>query len=273
VRPRSKCTSKLQTHPLFREGAPTSRNQQSPDRNKIWSPAPRGSPTPRQTGRPTVGRKLTSTSTSERATHRENTATFRHKVISGHKFQSELDIKTYRLTDRQSRNMTLTLHDTFPWEVCACVCVCVRVRARVCVWECVCVCECELCECVWVSVSVCECESVRENVCVWVCVWVCVCERVCVWVSVCECVSECVRMCVRERENWGEDEFFYKANIVPLTKPSNSVSFAVRATSPFQLRWWKSCPLVGWKNCVELRNKAKYLPVTVPILEPGTSQI
>jgi hypothetical protein len=32
---------------------------------------------------------------SERALHRDNTATFRRKIISGHKFQSELDTKTY----------------------------------------------------------------------------------------------------------------------------------------------------------------------------------
>jgi hypothetical protein len=31
---------------------------------------------------------------SERAPHRDNTATFRQQVISGHKFQSGLDIKT-----------------------------------------------------------------------------------------------------------------------------------------------------------------------------------
>jgi hypothetical protein len=74
-------------------------------------------------------------------------------------------------------------------------------------------------------------------------------------------------------KNWGEDMFFYKASIVPFTKPINSNSFAVHAKSPFQLCWLKSCPLVGWKNCVKLRNKAKYLPVTVPVLESGTSQI
>jgi hypothetical protein len=34
-------------------------------KTKIWSWAPDGSPTPRQTGRLTVGRKLTSTSTSK----------------------------------------------------------------------------------------------------------------------------------------------------------------------------------------------------------------
>jgi hypothetical protein len=36
-------------------------------KTKIWSWAPDGSPTPRQTGRLTVGRKLTSTSTSTSA--------------------------------------------------------------------------------------------------------------------------------------------------------------------------------------------------------------
>jgi hypothetical protein len=39
---------------------------------------------------------------SERVPHRDNTATFRQKIISGHKFQSGLDMKTYWLTDRQS---------------------------------------------------------------------------------------------------------------------------------------------------------------------------
>jgi hypothetical protein len=32
---------------------------------------------------------------SERAPHRDSTETFRQKVISGHKFQSGLDAKTY----------------------------------------------------------------------------------------------------------------------------------------------------------------------------------
>jgi hypothetical protein len=32
---------------------------------------------------------------SEREPHRDNTATFRQKVISGHRFQSELDTTTY----------------------------------------------------------------------------------------------------------------------------------------------------------------------------------
>jgi hypothetical protein len=40
---------------------------------------------------------------SERATHRDNTATFRQKIIFDHKFQSGLDTKTV------SRNMALTL--------------------------------------------------------------------------------------------------------------------------------------------------------------------
>jgi hypothetical protein len=32
---------------------------------------------------------------SERAPHRDNTATFRQNITSGHKFQSELDTTTY----------------------------------------------------------------------------------------------------------------------------------------------------------------------------------
>jgi hypothetical protein len=44
---------------------------------------------------------------SERAPHRDNTATFRQNIKSGHGFQSGLDTKTYWLT--VSRNMTLTL--------------------------------------------------------------------------------------------------------------------------------------------------------------------
>jgi hypothetical protein len=44
---------------------------------------------------------------SKRAPHRDNTATFRQKIITGHMFQSELDTKTYWLT--VGRNMTLTL--------------------------------------------------------------------------------------------------------------------------------------------------------------------
>jgi hypothetical protein len=31
---------------------------------------------------------------SERASHRDNTATFRQNIISGHRFQSKLDTKT-----------------------------------------------------------------------------------------------------------------------------------------------------------------------------------
>jgi hypothetical protein len=49
---------------------------------------------------------------SERASHRDNTATFRQKTISRHKFQSEVDTKTYWLT--VSRNMTLTV--TLTWK-------------------------------------------------------------------------------------------------------------------------------------------------------------
>jgi hypothetical protein len=54
--------SKLQSHPLVREGAPYKETHNS-QKTKIWSWAPDGSQTPRYTGRLTVGRKLTSTST------------------------------------------------------------------------------------------------------------------------------------------------------------------------------------------------------------------
>jgi hypothetical protein len=39
---------------------------------------------------------------SERAPHRDNTATFRQEVISDHKFQSGLDTEIYWLTDCHS---------------------------------------------------------------------------------------------------------------------------------------------------------------------------
>jgi hypothetical protein len=45
---------------------------------------------------------------SERAPHRDNTATFRQNITSGHGLQIELDTTTYWLTDGLS-NMTLTL--------------------------------------------------------------------------------------------------------------------------------------------------------------------
>jgi hypothetical protein len=62
ARPRSNCTSKLQTHRLVREGVPhpETRNRQIEKKNWPW--APDGSSTPRQTGRLTVGSNLTSTS-------------------------------------------------------------------------------------------------------------------------------------------------------------------------------------------------------------------
>jgi hypothetical protein len=41
---------------------------------------------------------------SERAPHKDNTATFRQNIISGHGFQSELDTTTYWLTDRLSQH-------------------------------------------------------------------------------------------------------------------------------------------------------------------------
>jgi hypothetical protein len=76
LRPKSDCSgkaqkqfySKLQTRPLVREGAT---KLQTPSclkeisrRKKNWSRVPDGRLTPRQTGRLTVGSKLTSTSTS-----------------------------------------------------------------------------------------------------------------------------------------------------------------------------------------------------------------
>jgi hypothetical protein len=73
LRPKGDCSGKAQnqlykyiTDPSSRQrGCHTSRNPQSSDREtKIWSWAPDGSPTPKQTGRLTVGRNVTSTSTS-----------------------------------------------------------------------------------------------------------------------------------------------------------------------------------------------------------------
>jgi hypothetical protein len=52
--------SKLQTRPLVGEGATNQETSNRQTEKKIWSWAPDGSPTPRQTGRLTVGRKLTS---------------------------------------------------------------------------------------------------------------------------------------------------------------------------------------------------------------------
>jgi hypothetical protein len=57
-------------------------------------------------------RRQTRPLVTERASHCDNTATFRQKIISGHKFQSELDTKMYWLT--VSRNMTLRT-----WHPCA----------------------------------------------------------------------------------------------------------------------------------------------------------
>jgi hypothetical protein len=56
ARPRSNCTSKLQAHPFIREGAPLQEicNHQKEKKNLVMAP--------RQAGRLTVGRKLTSTS-------------------------------------------------------------------------------------------------------------------------------------------------------------------------------------------------------------------
>jgi hypothetical protein len=64
ARPRSNCTSKLQTHPLVREGDPRQETRNCQTETKIWSWAPAGTPKPRQTGRLTGGRNLTSTSIS-----------------------------------------------------------------------------------------------------------------------------------------------------------------------------------------------------------------
>jgi hypothetical protein len=62
ARPRCNCTSKLQAHPLFREGAPhqETRNCQTENKNLVMGPD--GCLKPRQTGRLIVGRNLTSTS-------------------------------------------------------------------------------------------------------------------------------------------------------------------------------------------------------------------
>jgi hypothetical protein len=74
LRPKSDCSgkaqkqlySKLQTHPLVREDAPKEQTRnclkEISSREKNWSRVPDGRLTPRQTGRLTVGRKLTSTS-------------------------------------------------------------------------------------------------------------------------------------------------------------------------------------------------------------------
>jgi hypothetical protein len=64
ARSRSNCTSKLQTLPLVREGAPhqETSNHQKDKRNLVMGP--RWDPSTGQTGRLTVGSKLTSTSTS-----------------------------------------------------------------------------------------------------------------------------------------------------------------------------------------------------------------
>jgi hypothetical protein len=74
VRPKSDCSgkaqkqlySKLQTHPLVREGATKYQTRtclkEISRKKKNWSRVPDGRLTPRQTGRQTVCRKLTSTS-------------------------------------------------------------------------------------------------------------------------------------------------------------------------------------------------------------------
>jgi hypothetical protein len=64
--------SKLQNRPLVREGATKLQTnnclKEISRRKKNWSQVPDGRLTPGQTGRLTVGRKLTSTSTSNRST-------------------------------------------------------------------------------------------------------------------------------------------------------------------------------------------------------------
>jgi hypothetical protein len=64
ARSRSNCTSKLKTHPLVRKDAPHQETLNRQTKNKNLVMGSDWSPTPRQTGRLTVGRKLTSTSTS-----------------------------------------------------------------------------------------------------------------------------------------------------------------------------------------------------------------
>jgi hypothetical protein len=55
---RPSSNSKLQTRHFVREGAPHQETRNCQTENKIWSWAPDGSPTPRQIGRLTVGRKF-----------------------------------------------------------------------------------------------------------------------------------------------------------------------------------------------------------------------
>jgi hypothetical protein len=76
LRPKSDCSgkaqnqfySKLQTRPLVREGATKYQRRsclkEISRRKRNWSRVPDGRLTPRQVGRLTVGRKLTSSSTS-----------------------------------------------------------------------------------------------------------------------------------------------------------------------------------------------------------------
>jgi hypothetical protein len=76
LRPKSDCSGKaqkqlysnLQTHPLVREGATKLQTgnclKEISRRKKNWSQVPDGRLTPGQTGRLTVGRKLTATATA-----------------------------------------------------------------------------------------------------------------------------------------------------------------------------------------------------------------
>jgi hypothetical protein len=59
ARPRSNYMSKLQTHPIIREDGLHQETREVTQKTKIWTWAPYGSPTPRETGRLTVGHKLT----------------------------------------------------------------------------------------------------------------------------------------------------------------------------------------------------------------------
>jgi hypothetical protein len=74
ARPRSNCTSKSQTQPLVRQGAPYQEPRNCQRDKKIWSWAPDGILTPRQTGRLTVGHKLTSVSDSSTGNMQKQTS-------------------------------------------------------------------------------------------------------------------------------------------------------------------------------------------------------
>jgi hypothetical protein len=110
--------SKLQTRPLVSEGVTKYQSRSCLKeiswRKKNWSQVPDGRLTPGQTGRLTVSRKLTSTSTKtdkwqtrllvrEGAPKRQYSNFEGEKTkISGQKSQIGLDTKAYWLADRQS---------------------------------------------------------------------------------------------------------------------------------------------------------------------------